>query len=284
MEQLKDNGLALSIGTVTEGFQKCLPLLVPIYDAIVERSIAAKNWHADETGWKVFESIENKKNNRWYLWIFHNNETVVYKIDPRRSSKVLIEHLGTEHKGGILNVDRFGAYKVIAKSGLFVLAFCWAHVRRDFLEYSKSHSENEDFGLRWVDKINNLYHINNQRIKHEPKSTEFLAHDKALRLAIYQMKEDRDKGLKDPNVLSSAKKILKSLEKHWHGLILFVDNPEIPMDNNTAERGLRSSVLGRKNYYGSGSTWSAYHFHLPKDSVLLLTGNIFPDGTGDRLT
>jgi transposase len=27
--------------------------------------------------------------------------------------------------------------------------------------------------------------------------------------------------------------------------------------NNVAERGLRTSVLGRKNYYGSGSVWSA---------------------------
>ncbi len=29
------------------------------------------------------------------------------------------------------------------------------------------------------------------------------------------------------------------------------------MDNNTAERGLRGSVVGRKNYYGSGAVWSA---------------------------
>ena len=35
-----------------------------------------------------------------------------------------------------------------------------------------------------------------------------------------------------------------------------MDHPEIPMDNNTAERGLRRSVVGRKNYYGSGAVWS----------------------------
>jgi len=27
--------------------------------------------------------------------------------------------------------------------------------------------------------------------------------------------------------------------------------------NNTAERGLRKSIVGRKNYYGSGAIWSA---------------------------
>ena len=30
------------------------------------------------------------------------------------------------------------------------------------------------------------------------------------------------------------------------------------MDNNTAERALRNPVVGRKNYYGSGSVWSAH--------------------------
>jgi hypothetical protein len=40
-------------------------------------------------------------------------------------------------------------------------------------------------------------------------------------------------------------------------LTIFIDHPEIPMDNNEAERCLRGPVTGRKNYYGSGSIWSA---------------------------
>jgi transposase len=39
------------------------------------------------------------------------------------------------------------------------------------------------------------------------------------------------------------------------------------MDNNTAERILRNPVVGRKNYYGSGSVWSA-HFTAMMFSVL----------------
>jgi hypothetical protein len=38
------------------------------------------------------------------------------------------------------------------------------------------------------------------------------------------------------------------------GLTLFVDYPEVPMDNNYGERQLRNPVVGRKNYYGSGSS------------------------------
>ena len=35
-----------------------------------------------------------------------------------------------------------------------------------------------------------------------------------------------------------------------------MDHPEIPMDNNPAERALRGPVAGRKNVYGSGAQWS----------------------------
>ena len=51
-------------------------------------------------------------------------------------------------------------------------------------------------------------------------------------------------------------KVLRSLRNHWQGLTLFVEDPDLPMDNNQAERALRGPVVGRKNYYGSGAQWS----------------------------
>ena len=52
------------------------------------------------------------------------------------------------------------------------------------------------------------------------------------------------------------RKILESLREHWSGLTLFVEHPEIPMDNNGSERVIRPATLGRNNFYGSGSVWS----------------------------
>ena len=40
------------------------------------------------------------------------------------------------------------------------------------------------------------------------------------------------------------------------GLTLFLEHPDLPLDNNQAERALRGPVVGRKNYYGSGAQWS----------------------------
>jgi len=50
---------------------------------------------------------------------------------------------------------------------------------------------------------------------------------------------------------SEQKGIIESMKRHWKGLTLFVDNREILMDNNLAERMLRPIVLGRKNYWGN---------------------------------
>ena len=257
LEQLSNHGLSLAMGAVTDGLRKLLPLLTPVYDGITAYNVSAKHWHADETGWKVFETKEGKTNHRWFLWIFKNTESVVFKINASRSSSVLIEHFGQSHEGGILNVDRYAAYKVIAKSGLFILAFCWAHVRRDFLNYAKGYPKQEAWGLLWVERIANIYHINNQRIEHKPNSKLFLDYDKKLRIAMKAMKQSCDEEMKDARKLPSARKLLESLHTHWFGLSVFIDHPEVPMDNNVAERGLRSSVIGRKNYYGSGAIWSA---------------------------
>ena len=62
--------------------------------------------------------------------------------------------------------------------------------------------------------------------------------------------------LADPSLREPCRKVLTSLQEHWSGLTLFVDDPRIPMDNNISERRLRGPALGRKNYYGSGAEWS----------------------------
>src|SRR5207247_7126575 len=64
--------------------------------------------------------------------------------------------------------------------------------------------------------------------------------------------------LQEPSLDLAKQKVLSSLRTHWEGLTVFVGRPEVAMDNNTAERTLRTPVVGRKNYYGSGSVWSAH--------------------------
>ena len=55
----------------------------------------------------------------------------------------------------------------------------------------------------------------------------------------------------------AAVKVLATLEREWEGLTRHREFPELPLDNNTSERALRGPVVGRKNFYGSGSKTSA---------------------------
>ena len=105
-------------------------------------------------------------------------------------------------------------------------------------------------------RIGEVFDLNTKRLGQKRDSEAFGRADQALRDALAAMAKARERELADPNLHAAQRKALESLCRHWPGLTIFVDQPEIPMDNNEAERRLRNPVLGRKNYYGSGSIWS----------------------------
>jgi transposase len=252
------HGLDLSLGTITDDLKRLAPLFEPVYEALVRHSQGQTLWHADETRWLVFATIEGKVGYRWYLWVFHSAEVVVFVLAAGRSHDVPEEHFGPVAGRGILVVDRYKAYQAIdkVKSGLIVLAFCWAHVRRDFLTVAWSWPDQEAWALDWVEQIGTLYHRNDERLKVRRDAAAFAVADGALRAAVTSFGERGQSQLQEADLHPARQKVLESLGDHWTGLTVFVEHPEVPMDNNTAERSERGPVLGRKNYYGSGSVWS----------------------------
>ena len=89
-------------------------------------------------------------------------------------------------------------------------------------------------------------------------SAAFAERHRDLETHLSQMQACCAAHLLDPDLHLVKKKVLSSLHNHWDGLTVFVERPEVAMDNNPAERILRTPVVGRKNYYGSGSVWSAH--------------------------
>lgn len=253
----KTHGLDLSLGTLTDGLQRLLPLFEPIYEALIEHNQKQKHWHADETRWLVFVSVEGKVGYRWMLWVFHSRQAVVFVLDSGRAHDVPENHLAPVEEG-ILSVDRYSAYKAMkqVKEGRILLAFCWAHVRRDFLAVARSWPEEESWGLDWVGRIGELYQYNDARLEVQEKAAVFSEKDGQLRQRVAAMAAQAQQELTDPQIHPARKKVLVSLQEHWSGLTVFVDHPEVPMDNNVAERVQRGPVVGRKNYYGSGALWA----------------------------
>jgi transposase len=257
LEELKQHGLDLAPGTVTDGLRRLEPMFVPVYEALLKRNQASSLCQADETRWLVFVDQEGKIGHRWWLWVFLGEDTVVYRLDPTRSHDVPERHFAAD-AACVLMVDRYSAYKAMSqvKMGTIKLAFCWAHVRRDFFEVGKGWPNLKDWALGWLHRIRQLYQINRQRLKHPVDSAEFRQYDTVLREAIHSMQSQAVEELADEKLRDPCRKVLASLQVHWVGLTLFVNDPRIPMDNNASERKVRGPALGRKNYYGSGALWS----------------------------
>jgi transposase len=246
-------GLALAPGTVADGLRRLEPLFQPMVAALRERNRQSVTSQADETRWLVFAEQQGKVGHTWWLWVFGGSDTVVYVLDPFRSHDVPENHF-PPNAGGSLLVDRYSAYKAMAqvKEGALVLAFCWAHVRRDFVTVGKGWPELTDWALAWLKRIRELYGMNRERLSHPADSSA----DTALRQAVTAFEQQVATELAEPVLREPCRKVLTSLQEHWQGLTRFVDDARIPMDNNVSERRLRGPALGRKNYYGSGAVWS----------------------------
>ena len=257
IEQLRLLGLSLAPGTIVDGLKRIEPLMTPIYEAIRIHHVLSAYFHADETRWKVFVEKAGEIGHRWWLWLFAGEDSVVYVLDPSRSHDVPQSHFPDDAQG-VLLVDRYSGYKAIrqVKDGTLVLAFCWAHVRRDFVRVGKGYPELKTWALQWLSRICELYRLNRERLRHAPGTPEFAAADALLRQHVDSMAAQRDTELADAKLREPCRKALVSLNEHWGGLTLFVDDPQIPLDNNYGERLIRGPAVGRKNYYGSGAEWS----------------------------
>jgi transposase len=268
-KELQHHGVPLAQGTLTDGLQRIAVLFEPVMRALYERQMGEKRFHGDETRWEVFEEVEGKTGHRWYLWVTQSASVVFYRMAPGRGADVPKAHFAKLRKDlvdVVLVCDRYSAYKCLAKDhDDLILAYCWAHVRRDFLKAARSWPELARWMFAWVDDIRALYRLNAARlevwdetVRLEQQPAAFVERHRDLETHLSQMQARCVAHLQEPDLHLIQQKVLSSLHTHWDGLTVFVGRPEVALDNNSAERILRNPVVGRKNYYGSGSVWSAH--------------------------
>src|SRR5438874_2617670 len=261
LEQWRLLDLDLAAGTVNGGLQRLEPLFTPLYEALIAHQQQAGYWQGDETRWRVFVDQEGKIGHQWWLWVFLSADAVVFVLDVSRSRRVPQEHLPQESEAtGVMMVDRLASYKAMSqvKNGTLVLAYCWAHVRRDFIGVGKAWPELTDWALAWLWRIRDLYRLHSEGLRARDPAGGPAANlvNPALRRHLDIMHEQAVAECAEPTLRQPCRKVLQSLQEHWPGLTRFLDDPRIPLDNNASERQLRGPVVGRKNYYGSGAIWS----------------------------
>jgi transposase len=218
--------------------------LLPSYEALHELVLAAPVVGADETTWPLLEKGGGK---RWYAWSIASPDAVFYRIDPSRSARAAGEIL--RGYPGVVVADGYGAYATLARergSEGFTLAHCWAHVRRKLVEAEAAYPQAGEA----LASIAKLYAIEAELVGAAPEVR--LA---ARRERSQPLVERLRAWLDGVRVLpeSALGKAVAYADALWPGLVRFLEDPAIPIDNNATERAIRGVVLGRKNHYGSKS-------------------------------
>ena len=246
--------LSLAPGTITHGLKHLSPLFEAVYRRLIGQVLTANLWQADETRWSVFVPLEGKKGHRWQMWVLRTDDVVVYFLEPSRSAEVIKRILGSV-PGGILVVDRYVAYKCLAEACPIVLAFCWFHARNDFVRAAIAFPELEAWCDSWVTQIGKMFEINDRRVAALGDDVKFAACQAELEKHVLEIAERRDRELAG-ELTTRQRKVLESLGRHWKGLTVFLEHPEVPPTNNASEQAMRFVALARKVFYGSGSIWS----------------------------
>jgi len=235
------------IGNILEGESL---LLTPYYDYIFETLEAELACHYDETSWKTRDRGKEVGEGN-YCWI----KTGVLSSHQifwfgRSRGKGVAEALRGRKEGSVGISDDYGSYRHLFDRH----QLCWAHPLRKLRDLAES----KNLKGKKKQRCNQVYKNFSQVYKASEKARQQLLKGSLSN----EVKSDRKAKLEgmfaqlflsekdDPVKLST---ILTSLEKRKERYFTFFDFPQLPLDNNKAERALRKVVLKRKKSFGCQS-------------------------------
>lgn len=221
----------LTKGGLVQQWYRLQALLYPWYEQIREQSLASAVLHGDETGWRV-----NGKTH--WLWCFTNARSTYYMIDRKRGSPALAKFFRDEF-AGILVTDFWGAYNSVVCGARQT---CLAHLLRD-LEHVEQYKQPTAQWAEFAKKLRRLLR-DAMRLRQRGGSDETAFASRRTRLHARL-----DELIETPWKDSQARRLVKRLRRHQNDLFTFLDHPDVPFDNNHAERAIRPAVIIRKNSY-----------------------------------
>lgn len=239
---MKRQGLVVDSQTLWDQINALARHLQPVHEALRAHVLSQPCIGADETFWRLMEG--NGDNKRWQTWAIVAPNAVSYRILDSRSAAAAAEVLGDY--AGTLLCDGYSAYESLRKrGGKFEIAHCWAHVRRKFVEAEEVAPE---AAREVLDLIGEMY----------AAEADCDAEDARARIRVERSRDIvrriQDWALKQEGLpRSPLQKAIAYMGDLWPGLLRFLDDPWLSLDNNATERALRGVVLGRKNHFGSRS-------------------------------
>lgn len=249
--RMKREGLQVDSQTLWNYLDELSAHLEPLRLRLRQEVLIEPVVHADETRWRKMAGPGERGSEWWYDWAICSRRGVFHHIDPSRGGHVARKLL--EGYRGTVMADGYSVYASLARDGPPLRrASCWPHARRKFLEVEKNFPAQVG---QIVGLIQELYAVEDEVAA---AGDEGLAQRARLRAeksrAVVTRIKDWGKGtLASVLPTSGLAEAIKYMQGQWAGLTVFLDDPQVPLDNNFAERSLRGVVVGRKNHYGSRS-------------------------------
>ena len=247
------SGLALPRSTLAQWLGICGVRLQPLVEAMKSLMLARSVLHADETPVPMLKPGLGKTH-RAYLWSYSTSEydalqTVIYDFAETRGGVHARSFLGTWR--GKLVCDDYAGYKKLFDRGVVEIG-CAAHARRKLHDLHANHrSEIAEEGLKYFAA---LYGIEREarELKLDAQGRHMLRQQRAKPVAeALRQWFTRQRG-QVPDGSATAKAIDYSLGR-WAALTRFLDDGELPIDNNHLENRIRPVALGRGNWLFCGS-------------------------------
>ena len=208
----------------------------PYYKNLERLLKIAKVKYTDTTSWRT-----EAKN--YTAWVFVAAGVVLYKITRRAKAEIPLKMFGTKQQGNVLGVDRIVTNRSLAKKAGFTPQFCWSHILDDSRGLAKNFGREGKYVHRKLKQIfADAKSLDHQGTQEQVKKLE------GKILALNQKKYSH----------STVRKWVKNLAvRDFHGLFIFVTNPDVDPTNNISERELRKLVIHRKISNGSRSVAGA---------------------------
>lgn len=249
-------GVELERSTLADWVGQCSALLRPLVNALNRYVLAGEKIHADDTPVPVLAPGEGKtKTGR--LWPYVRDDrpagdasppAVWFAYSPNRKGEHPQAHL--KSFAGILQADAFGGYQALYADGKILEAACWAHARRNFFELHKAHAS--PIAAEALKRIASLYEIEAEVRGQLPDHRRQVREARAgpLLADFHVWMSETLRKISQKSALADA---MRYALTRWPALTRYVSDGRIEIDNNAAERALRTVALGRKNYLFAGS-------------------------------
>ena len=249
-------GIDIDRSTLAGWAGQAAHLLDPIVSRIREEGLKAAKLHTDDT--PVPMLVPGKgRTAQARLWAYVVDDRASgaatpalawYRFTPDRSG--IHPQRDLNAFTGLLQADGYAGYDKLYQGNRIQEVACWAHFRRKIFECHQTSPTPLTTDL--LTRIASLYRIE-EDVRGQPPDVRRAHRQQHARPQIDALRGVIDDALRRLSPKSTMAKALAYGRKRWDALTRYTGEGLAEIDNNIAERAIRSIAIGRKNWLFAGS-------------------------------